>query len=109
MKLRKIDEETHLIDLWNTMRLKKMPMNAGALPVWAYRQLEAGPDLIKVLKKVAATMPKEYSIDRLYQVVIPGALMERIYTLLNEYNKAEYVQERRQPRKPHRLAVKVKE
>jgi hypothetical protein len=104
MKLHPITEETHLIDLWNTMRLKKLPFKAGALPVWAYRQLAAAPELLKSLKRVAAGFPKEYSVDRSYQVEISGRAIEQIYTLLNEFNKAEYAEER--ARKAHRLAVK---
>jgi hypothetical protein len=104
MKLHPITEDTHLIDLWNTMRLEKIPFKAGALPIWAFRQLAAAPDLLRSLKRVAAGFPKEYSVDRSYQVEISGKAIEQIYDLLNEFNKAEYIQEK--ARKPHRLAAK---
>jgi hypothetical protein len=104
MKLHAITEDTHLIDLWNTMRLEKIPFKAGALPVWAFRQLAAAPELLRSLKRVAAGFPKEYSVDRSYQVEISGKAIEQIYDLLNEFNKAEYIQEK--ARKPHRLAAK---
>lgn len=103
MKLHPITEETHLIDLFNPMRYEKVPFRAGALPVWAFRQLQASPELLKALKRVAAGFPKEYSVDRSYQVEISGKAIEQIYTLLNEFNKAEYAQEK--ARKPHRLAA----
>lgn len=94
MKLHKITEETHLIDLWNTRGLEKIPFKAGALPVWAYRQLEAAPQLLKALKRIAAGFPKEYSIDRSYSVELSGIAIEQIFNLLNAFNKAEYAQEK---------------
>lgn len=104
MKMKKIYEETHLIDLWNTMRLKKIPFNAGALPVWAFRQLGAGPKLIKALKRVAAGFPSEVSVDKSYTVEISGAAISEIWDILNEFNKAEYTDEK--AKKPHKLEAK---